>query len=376
MNRNQATNQQENITRKDTFLIIQYNVHNSREKVMAPFLLDRDIANIDVVAIQEPWVNTKATNMSTYKIPRSPFDLLFPGDHARVCLLVHRRIDPATWQFKPHDKHLCSVILTNGDQTVQHDMACVAVHNVYIPPRGDPTSTFTELRRRLREPGQHFVCGDFNLHHSMWAGNNLIRPSRHASQLLRLVADHELQLLNKPEVPTHKERLRERATVLDLAWATQGLTNRLIQCTVNETQLEHQSDHYPVTTHFQVNLPDQVTPRKYQWKRMNVELYQATLRSIIPTTQELKITDDVDTLTSQVVTAIQESIEASTPKARYCEWSKPGFDDDCRAVKRTCNRLRRRRMRTRSPEHWREHKAARNEKGRFVKKKLREGFRA
>ncbi|TKA77911.1 hypothetical protein B0A49_04302 [Cryomyces minteri] len=318
MPRDQVAKQHKDTMHKNTLSIVQYNVRNSREKVMAPFLLDKDIANFDVVAIQEPWAAREyAYSFIGESTPQ-------PGISSHIA-----------------------------------DVTQVTIHNVYNPPRADPTSTFTELRARLREPGQHFVCGDFNLHHRMWAGHNPVRQSGHATQLLRLAVDCELHLLNEPGVPTHKERPGERAT-----------------CNVNKRQLEHQSDHYPVVTHFQVNLPDQVTPEKYQWKRMNVELYQATLRSKIPAAQDLNTTNEIEALTDQTVTAIQESIEVSAPKARYCEWSRPGFDEECREVKRTCNRLRRRWMRTRSRKHWLEYKAARNEKGRFIKKKLRSGFRA
>lgn len=41
-----------------TLNILQYNVHKSRDTVMATLLRDPQIAEYDVLAIQEPWRNS------------------------------------------------------------------------------------------------------------------------------------------------------------------------------------------------------------------------------------------------------------------------------------------------------------------------------
>jgi hypothetical protein len=80
--------------------IIQYNVHRSRDVVMAEFLRNEATQQADVIAIQEPWENPYQE--ATHNPTNGTHQLLYPrareigGERTRVCLLVTRKIALAT----------------------------------------------------------------------------------------------------------------------------------------------------------------------------------------------------------------------------------------------------------------------------------------
>ena len=73
--------------------ILQYNVHKSKDRVMAPLLEDSRIHAFDILAIQEPWNNTHIA--TSYNPRNSWFYLAYPAERGRACLFINKRLDPA-----------------------------------------------------------------------------------------------------------------------------------------------------------------------------------------------------------------------------------------------------------------------------------------
>ena len=55
--------------------ILQYNINKSREKVMASFLVDKQMLEYDIIALQEPWRNP--FQHMTYHPVKDQFDLIY-----------------------------------------------------------------------------------------------------------------------------------------------------------------------------------------------------------------------------------------------------------------------------------------------------------
>jgi hypothetical protein len=76
------------MNRHATLSILQYNVHKSRDMVMATMLRDPRIHEYDILAIQEPWRNPFAA--TTHHPAKDVFHLCCPAEEeagpARVCL--------------------------------------------------------------------------------------------------------------------------------------------------------------------------------------------------------------------------------------------------------------------------------------------------
>jgi hypothetical protein len=113
-----------------TLSILQYNVHKSRDTVMATLLRDPRVHEYDVLAIQEPWWNPYAA--TTHHPAKDIFQLCYPvgdgGGPAWVCFFVNRRLDHSKWRFKERTRDVCSLILDlTGEGQEQQSLA---LHNI------------------------------------------------------------------------------------------------------------------------------------------------------------------------------------------------------------------------------------------------------
>ena len=76
--------------------ILQYNVNKSKNKVMAPLLIDKRIWEFDIIALQELWTNIFQD--TTYCLRASPFLLAYPLEKRRCYFLINKRLDISTWE--------------------------------------------------------------------------------------------------------------------------------------------------------------------------------------------------------------------------------------------------------------------------------------
>jgi hypothetical protein len=149
------------------FSILQYNVHKSKDKVMAPLLADPRTKELDIIAIQEPWQNPFTP--ATYCPGTSGF-LPAYGDSKgrRSCFLVNKRLASNKWSVEYPSLDLCVL-------KVSTEECDLWIYNVYSQPLGgynvvDYPSPISLLPDLLARGGEHLVLGDFNLHHPLWSG--------------------------------------------------------------------------------------------------------------------------------------------------------------------------------------------------------------
>ena len=144
----------------DTLTILQYNTRKSRNIVMIPLFQNDKILNIDIIAIQEPWRNTR--DQTTYHPRKDSFHLLYSeNDKTRVCFFINKKIDQSTWTYTMDGPNIISLHLNLPDR-------CIHIHNIYNPVNVEENSTSIPiLKHRLAAyPNEeHIALGDFNLHH-------------------------------------------------------------------------------------------------------------------------------------------------------------------------------------------------------------------
>lgn len=192
-----------------------------------------------------------------------------------------------------------------------------------------------QIDLRLRQPGEHLLLGDFNLHHPTWSA--LERPaSAHSEHLLRLLQRQEMTL----HLPSGTKTLHQKKiqTTIDLVFGSSGLTNRLLCCSAAD-QLGTNSDHYPIATTYDLYLPAAPPVVRYSWKQMDVPALQKAFRP--PPETPIHTTEDIDSQTSALVQAVTDAVNASTPRVTIHDRTHPGFDRECKELVRESRRLRR-----------------------------------
>ena len=113
------------------FHIIQYNMHRSRDAVMAAFLRDPRALEADIIAAQEPWNNPY--NDTTHHPAKKTHQLLYPyeedtGARARVCLFIHKRIKTASWHHEAFSRDYQTIRIAYFRGGTERGLI---VHNVY-----------------------------------------------------------------------------------------------------------------------------------------------------------------------------------------------------------------------------------------------------
>ncbi|GFF29182.1 hypothetical protein IFM61606_10307 [Aspergillus udagawae] len=178
------------------FQILQYNVHRSKNVVMAQFLRDPKVLEADIIAIQEPWDNP---------FQDTTHQLLYPEQtrgRARVCLYVSRKIDPMKWKHTVHSRDCQELELHYGTGTLR-------LYNIYNPrlDADSQTDTLDILEQVInRQNSSCLLLGDFNLHHPAWGGDYIRHTDTRSDKLLELTDAWLLDLWTEPGAITRDEQ--------------------------------------------------------------------------------------------------------------------------------------------------------------------------
>ena len=251
------------MTKQHTLRILQYNVRREQNTVMAALLNDRRMKEVDIIAIQEPWHNSR--NNSSYNSSTSEFYLAYrEKEGTRVCFYINKRIDINSWQVTHETEDLSTLKLESRESSNGEQNTITHIHNIYSPSPSSYNSqsnsrSLTEVQKKLRKPGEHIILGDFNLHHPQW--NNPGRHTYHqaADELLNITMAENMKLLLPSGSITWAARGFESA--IDLIFATKKMSETLRSCTVRQ-DLQHGSDHIPILSEFELETEKVIEKRR------------------------------------------------------------------------------------------------------------------
>jgi ribonuclease HI/exonuclease III len=354
-----------------TISILQYNVRKSKDIVMASLLRDPKTHEYDILAIQEPWRNPFMA--TTHHPAKDVFDLYCPGGTedgpTRVCFFVNRRIDSSKIQFKEHTRDLCSItLMLEGEQQL-------SIYNVYNPPQHTAQqSVLPHVCALLDKHSEDelVLLGDFNLHHPLWGGPDVQTIEAEAVDLITMLEEYALYTTLAPGTITYRER--QLHSSIDQCFVTVGLVERVIRSEVEE-ELDHDSDHLPISTILDVAAPSASTAPKKNWKKLDGEAYNKALEENLPPLRRPATKTALDRYTEEVITAIQKAIEKAVPQTRISSKSKEGWDEECRGALAEAKRLKRVHNQFNTEETWEAYRLARNHKARTIRKALRDKHR-
>jgi ribonuclease HI len=345
--------------------ILQYNTRRSLDIVMAPLMRDPGLADIDIIAIQEPWCNNYGRIPTTHHPRKDVFDLVYPKvKGARVCFLINKRIDMRSWSTTKEEKDYCSI-------RVKCNTGPLHIHNIYNPqsstsepsPIPEVIRSIHRSKEETRE-NQHVIVGDFNLHHPRWGGAGA-RRSKEAGTLIEGMEREDMEILLPRGTITRIEGGNK--TTIDLVVATRNVGDTLIRCGVKE-ELHHDSDHLPILTELDLSYKERPKVEKRAWKRMEAEKFKEHLKRMEYTALEEWDKDTLDNATEELIRNITEAATKTTPKLNLSKYSREGWNKECKEIQMDTRRKRREAQRSEDPGTWEEYRILRNQKGRLIKK--------
>lgn len=355
-----------------TLTILQYNVHRSKDVVMADFLRNPRVLEADVIAIQEPWDNPYTE--TTHHPAKATHELVYPstnecqGERTRVCMLISKHLQ---WTHHVYGRDSHEVRIRTGKSGESGEE--LRIINIYNPVGSIETVNMLGDVFGRKTRSRTIVIGDFNLHHPAWGGDDAVQDAS-ADALIELTDSADLDLWLAPGTITRDESGHQ--TTIDLVFGSHDLSERFLATEIAHECHAH-SDHLPIRTILDVSTSTiDSTPKRRNWKAMETDKFDkfvaANLRG---KTWALSTPRQIDEAVEHFMDIINRAVEESTPWARPSQYANPSFTGECRQAIKETRRLHRRYMTSHDEEDWEVYKSARNEKGRVIKRILRAGFR-
>lgn len=184
---------------------------------------------------------------------------------------------------------------------------------------------------------------------------------------------HHLELLLPVGTKTRQER--GNPSTIDLVFGTSLLSESVITCSLAGRQLDHDSDHLPVTTLLSIATNNRPERKRRIWHQLKESNFIQEVRKNLQGNREICCKEDIDKQVNHIIKTIRTAISFHCPESRICPRSVPGWTPEIKEAQILARRLRRRYQGIRADEAWEEYRAARNLKGRLIKKLLRKRHR-
>ena len=331
------------MTGSNTFQILQYNLHKSKDTVTVPLLADSATRKFQVLAVQESWINPYI--QTSYNPASSSFWLAIQERRdTRVAFYISKDIPPTSWSVRYVTPDLAVLSIQVMFQDSERH---IKIYNIYNPPPVSTSdsvgpTTLWELRQDLETyPSEHIIIlGDLNLHHPSWNSRTRLTQHAYADLLINITDDFGLQLLTPQGLETWSARGTH--STIDLAFATPFLSEAAIRCDIVR-ELDHHSDHLPIRTEFQLQVVhNEPAPRK-AWEKLDEEQLLRVLSAdpAFRTTVNLVTEEQIEHRVAQIHTALLKAIDQTVPWSKPCCFSQSFWTPQCTALTLRARQLRR-----------------------------------
>jgi hypothetical protein len=157
----------------NVLIILQYNVRNERICTMILLLINKNVQNYDVIAIQKFWRNSFASILLNNN--QNDFHWLHKSKNdIKICFYVNDQINIENWKIEYFTIHFS--VLKMIVKEVEKNTKMIRIHNVYNSSLISYTLknnsfTLSKIMRFIVEAfdDHHILLKNFNLHHFFWS---------------------------------------------------------------------------------------------------------------------------------------------------------------------------------------------------------------
>ena len=317
-----------------TLRILQANLNRSIEATETA--LDLAVReNVDILAIQEPWMLHEEDKGYTRSIAHSAFQALLPqcprDVRPRTLLYTRRTLPVQLTQLHLNDPDIQVVDIQSSSGKK------LRLVNVYNEKDSNGRWTAERSLYGVNLLASSVVLGDFNTRHASWDPFGKDNSTR-ANDLLDWFETMDLQIHNLPGEGTFFRSHMERPSVLDLT-LIKGPASR---AATNWRTLNTGSDHLAIcidlpwlraSAPVQQNQNQAFNTAKADWDAFSTKL-QDLERSLIPS-------DDLDEYASNFSNIILQASNSCIPRRRSTPQSKPWWTLTLRKLRQLLSKAQR-----------------------------------
>ena len=269
----------------NTLSILQYNVNNSKTKVMISLFETKDIEKYDILIIQKSWKNS--FQFTTNNRLSQHFEFLYMSDAiTRMCLFVNKRIAKTVYIHTFHSRNLISLRMRATNDKI------INIHNMYNSCKdNENVNALLSLKKTLQEKfkKKHVVVKDFNLHHSSWKKQH-VRTDVDAYELIVTMKKCKLKKITSIELITWSKHKSENT--IDFTYTTSLLKDSMIETNIDK-KMNHHSNHRSIKTILNLRTRTIESRCTKVWKKTNVDVLREKLQVKISNSETLLSTNEV-----------------------------------------------------------------------------------
>lgn len=332
MTEHQHTPTRQTSITEETITIVQYNVQVSKD-VMTPLLQQAAREGIQILAIQEPWINK--SNRKTENHQDYWCGMMTTGI-ARTAFYIHKSIHQEHWSIEYHTGDITTLKLQLKERTIH-------IHNICNPGPGQYSATraitLCKLQQIIQESqAECITLGNFNLHHEKWNKPDRTTKHKDADKLLD-IANKNHWILATPKGLTTWSKGNQRTTI-DLAFMSPGIYPALTKCNKMDS-LDYNSDHFPIATSILTRTLPKTNTKRRQWKRANWPKIKEQLKTDMLKIQNPTTKEGIDHTITSITSAIHRATDQHVPWAKPSPKANPAWTQEVERLVREARKARR-----------------------------------
>ena len=265
----------------------------------------------------------------------------------QVVTLINSKLSTNYWKQIPFPSRDVVITQFTGTQGT-----CTLV-NIYNDGKHDRTIEELErfLATNIREVrpsvNDHMIwLGDFNRHHPLWdeeRNSHLFTNAtlEAAQKLINVLADYGMVQALPKDLPTLQSTSSGNWTRPDNVFCTDHSEQLITLCTTDPDQREPKTDHVPILTRIDLDIPPAPDTDFKNYKEVNWEAFNSFLSNLLSHTPLTPIATKAQfqEAARNLDQALKETVENCVPKTRPSPHSRRWWNKDLTEMKKEVNCL-------------------------------------
>ncbi|GIZ36536.1 hypothetical protein CKM354_000000700 [Cercospora kikuchii] len=200
-----------------------------------------------------------------------------------------------------------------------------------------------EVQARWGRAIEILICSDFNRHHSLWGGQDILvkRRRTEGAPVVHFAQEFGLQSMLPARTITWQHVGKNQHSTVDVILASPGLVDRLLLCRAHKH--DHGSDHRAIEIEFITRAlqpqsrPSRLMPERADWSQIGPEVARRLQLVLLPAAATEETLDDT---AERFMHIVKDVIHQYVPRAKPSPHAKRWWSPDLSLLRETLSASR------------------------------------